>query len=485
MKRFFIPVGMLTLLLWLLFPRLVPAQCYLLKWTEADLPENLYTEFAWNIYSKPDSTRIQYEVIEGAHGIVVDVYTYPEAATAQAAWTQMKSAALDHGFEWELIQDATGYLELGAWVNDFSGYYYRLDILSYYRDCVIHLLTRDCQVGGYFGTCHGDAYMPHSQIRATHLQVLDDVKALIDRKCGETGEVILELTYPAGVSPKVFMKGWVFGARCTADGEDLSDQVRWSGTAVFSPDQGSRSHPAFKVLGSNTIELSVEIGEKEYKKEYSVSTVRPEAYAKVGDIVLSPTIIGGATTRVCTPILTGSSTVTVLGLPAARVGDTGIFPGDLDGSFEIATGDPEVLIDGRAAARILTDTTTGTYGEGTIAGGSGLFDSESGQLRLPSVEIVESYMDPPPFLEPLLQIPEEKSLFSVEFQISGTDPITFTVNSAEGWYGKADPATFNLLTNRLYIPFLYLDAPGGFYWAEFLLIDRDPMRFELTGFGEN
>ncbi len=66
------------------------------------------------------------------------------------------------------------------------------------------------------------------------------------------------LTYPVGSSPKVFNKGWVFGASFSiTDDEgnevDLSDKVEWSGTATFNPAKGKTSHPSFNIIGSNKI----------------------------------------------------------------------------------------------------------------------------------------------------------------------------------------------------------------------------------------
>jgi hypothetical protein len=93
---------------------------------------------------------------------------------------------------------------------------------------------------------------------------------------------MLKLTYPAGRSPLVFTHGWVFGASCTANGKDISDNVKWSRTGSFSPDTGNRSRPIFAGEGLNTITLSVDVNGKPYTKSFTVSATSPVGYAYVG-----------------------------------------------------------------------------------------------------------------------------------------------------------------------------------------------------------
>jgi len=190
--------------------------------------------------------------------------------------------------------------------------------------------------------------------------------------------VNLELTYPAGVSPKVFTTGWVFGARClinpgTVDEKDISDQVKWTGDAVFYPSTGSISRPVFKKTGVNNIILRVTHGQQTTQKQYAVTTVSPLGYARVGDIAhcsadahgcpRCPHVVEG-------PIINGSPDVFLNGLPAARAGDKGIHTATCCGpnTFEIITGDPEVLINGKPAARI-GDKTKHCGGSGEITSG--------------------------------------------------------------------------------------------------------------------
>ena len=182
---------------------------------------------------------------------------------------------------------------------------------------------------------------------------------------------LISLIYPAGRSPLVFTTGWLFGASCTLDGKDYSDQVQWSGSGSFSPDTGTRSRPSFSAEGANTITLSVKIGDKDYSHTYNVNAVSPAGYACVGMLAKCPADGHGAPMDPITvvgPITTGSSHVLINGKPAARVGDVGVHAAcSGPNTFEIVGGDENVLIDGRAAARI-GSVTRHCGGMGTIIG---------------------------------------------------------------------------------------------------------------------
>ncbi len=196
--------------------------------------------------------------------------------------------------------------------------------------------------------------------------------------CSEVGsapdgdaDVTLELTYPAGKSPKVFTEGWVFGATCkvTKDGktEDRSSKVAWSGTGTFTPAVGAESRPAFKAPGANRITLTVNVGGKDVAKSWNVVAVSSKAmddegttFAKLGDLAHCPNCAHGCNAcphDVKGPIISGSPTVTIDGLPAARKGDKGIHSACCgSNTFEITGGDPTVLIDGKPAARVGDET---------------------------------------------------------------------------------------------------------------------------------
>ena len=76
--------------------------------------------------------------------------------------------------------------------------------------------------------------------------------------------------------------------------------------------------------------------------------------ARVGDMHTCPLVTGiPPVPHVGGPILTGSPTVLIGGMPAARVGDTASCVGAVD---VIVTGATTVLINGRPAAR-MGDTT--------------------------------------------------------------------------------------------------------------------------------
>lgn len=194
----------------------------------------------------------------------------------------------------------------------------------------------------------------------------------------------LQLTYPAGESPKVFDNGWVFGARAilrpgTSKEKNISRKIRWSGTGKFQPKKGPESRPQFNKIGGNKIRLRVKHGGRFRTKVYRVKTVDSARYASVGSLVQgicnhpceSTTFFTSGTT------IEGSPNVTAGGTPAARDGDTGVH-GACCGSntFYVDGGDPEVLINGKPAARI---------GERTVhCGGAGIGEIKSAQYETPT-----------------------------------------------------------------------------------------------------
>jgi uncharacterized Zn-binding protein involved in type VI secretion len=188
----------------------------------------------------------------------------------------------------------------------------------------------------------------------------------------------LELTYPAGKSPLVFTRGWLFGAKATlVKGEeeiDVTENVEWSGTGAFEPNYGSRSRPAFFSDGPNTIKLKCEADGLIKIQKYKVNAKDPGLYAHVGSMAQVPADSHGcpACPHTCTgPITSGSPTVLVNGLPAARVGDVGTHAACCGpNTFEIANGDNRVLIDGKPAAWIGSQTNhCGGTGK-VVSGGS-------------------------------------------------------------------------------------------------------------------
>ncbi len=184
-----------------------------------------------------------------------------------------------------------------------------------------------------------------------------------------------ELTFPAGKSPKVFNKGWIFGAKFSITDEsgneiDLSDKVQWSGTAAFRPATGKSSHPLFNIVGGNKIILTVPYEGKTYKGEYDITTVDVGNYAYQGCKAYCPADAHGGISDplpVVGPIIEGSPLILINGHPAARVGDMGVHAVCSGAnSFTISTGDYDVLIDGRPAARFGYSQTIHCGGRGEI-----------------------------------------------------------------------------------------------------------------------
>jgi uncharacterized Zn-binding protein involved in type VI secretion len=223
----------------------------------------------------------------------------------------------------------------------------------------------------------GCIYAPDGDILSAFLAWLNDYKKNgqdSEDGDGDTGPVLLRLTYPAGRSPNVFTTGWIFGASCTADGKDYSDQVKWSGSGSFSPSTGTRSRPSFNSEGSNSITLTVTIAGKDTTKTFRLNAVSPAGYACVGMYALCPSDTHGCLScphTVSGPITTGSSHVLVNGRPAARVGDRGTHAACCGpNTFEIVGGDSSVIIDGKPAAK-LGSSTRHCGGMGHIVGGGG------------------------------------------------------------------------------------------------------------------
>ncbi len=179
------------------------------------------------------------------------------------------------------------------------------------------------------------------------------------------GELVPELLFLLGNSPKVFDKGWLFGASFKITGKDneevdLTDKIEWSGTASFEPDKGASSRPVFNTIGENKIILTAEYEGKKYSKEYKVQTVSSNLYARVGSKAMCPGDSHGtpADPLVCVgPVITGNGNVLIDGMPAACEGDRGVHAAcGGPNNFVIVDGDPEVLINGKKAAKLGTLT---------------------------------------------------------------------------------------------------------------------------------
>ena len=193
-----------------------------------------------------------------------------------------------------------------------------------------------------------------------------------DDEDDKSESVVLELTYPVGHSPMVFQYGWLFGARCivgagTPEERDVSDSVRWSGSATFSPEVGRRSRPAFKdasgsdhEMGSGEtliarITLTVDVDGKTTSKTFPVGVISPRGYARLSDTSRVDADAHGCPACPHTavgPIIAASGTSVLLaGKPVVTVGDNGIHAACCGpNTFVIKTGDARVLINGKPAA---------------------------------------------------------------------------------------------------------------------------------------
>lgn len=183
-----------------------------------------------------------------------------------------------------------------------------------------------------------------------------------------------ELVFPLGASPKIFNTGWTLGARFIFEDEkgnkiDLSNQVQWSGTAVFTPATGKEVHPVFNGTGKNTVVLTVLYNNKKYQASYSADVVNALDYARVGSLAHCPADVHGCTAcphTVTGTVIQGNPKVLIAGKPAATVGCAGTHASCCGpNTFTITAGDPQVLIDGKPVAK-LGSITKHCGGWGTI-----------------------------------------------------------------------------------------------------------------------
>lgn len=204
------------------------------------------------------------------------------------------------------------------------------------------------------------------------------------------GELVPELLFPLGSSPKVFDKGWLFGASfkiTSKDNEeiDLTDKIEWSGTASFEPDKGASSRPVFNNIGENKIILTAEYEGKKYSKEYKVTTVSSSLYAHIGSMAFCPADADGCPGcphPVTGPVITGNGNVLIDGMPVACEGDRGVHSGCCGGNnFVITDGDPDVLINGKKAAKI-GSTTQHCGGNGHIVSTGGGVNTRDSYMAL-------------------------------------------------------------------------------------------------------
>ena len=179
-------------------------------------------------------------------------------------------------------------------------------------------------------------------------------------------ELVPELLFPLGKSPKVFDKGWLFGASFKITGKDnkeidLRDEIEWSGTGNFEPGKGSSCRPAFNSVGENKIILTAEYEGKKYSKEYKVTTVDASLYARVGSYAKCPADAHGCAAdpfTVMGPVMTGNANVLINGLPVACEGDRGRHAACAGpNTFVITGGDDEVLLNGKRVAKLGSQTT--------------------------------------------------------------------------------------------------------------------------------
>lgn len=121
------------------------------------------------------------------------------------------------------------------------------------------------------------------------------------------------------------------------------------------------------------------------QKEFKVEAVSPANYAYVGCLATCDADAHGCIAcphKVVGLIVSGSPNVFVNGKPAARVGDRGVHMACCrEGEFEIISGDGDVRINGRAAAKKDVSKTRHCGGTGRIIMGAHRVRSRSAWSR--------------------------------------------------------------------------------------------------------
>lgn len=179
--------------------------------------------------------------------------------------------------------------------------------------------------------------------------------------------VSLYLDQVAGVSPMVFTEGWVFGAKGilnkgSENETDISESIKWSGSGTFTPSTGATTRPVFEKEGLNEITMTYEYQGITYSETFKVYAVIPDDYANTEDPAIAEADSHGcpACPHACLGYCTTfSPTVKVRGFPAVRKGDVGnhtLLACCGPNTFEIVEGDPNVLVDGKPSAKILSKT---------------------------------------------------------------------------------------------------------------------------------
>jgi uncharacterized Zn-binding protein involved in type VI secretion len=178
-------------------------------------------------------------------------------------------------------------------------------------------------------------------------------------------EPVLKIESYFGPTTAYLTRDWIF----KVTGAPRGGTLVWSGTGKFQVQLPDTVKATFRAAGSNTISVTCTLDGRTYSASLDLIAKDADKYARVGGKARCHSDAHGCPAcphDVLGPIISGSPTYLLDGLPIARVGDRGTHAACCGpNTFVIATGDNEVLVDGKAAARI-GDATTHCGGQGTI-----------------------------------------------------------------------------------------------------------------------
>lgn len=178
-------------------------------------------------------------------------------------------------------------------------------------------------------------------------------------------KVVLKIESFFGPTVAYLTRDWIFKVVGAPAGATLV----WSGTGQFQVQQPGTVKATFNAPGKNTISVTCTLGGRTYSASLDLVAKDADKYARLGGKAHCPADAHGCPAcphPVTGPIISGSPTFNLDGLPIARVGDRGVHAACCGPCiFVITGGDDEVLVDGKAAARI-GDVTTHCGGRGMI-----------------------------------------------------------------------------------------------------------------------
>jgi len=177
-------------------------------------------------------------------------------------------------------------------------------------------------------------------------------------------DTVLKIESYFGPTTAYLTRDWIFKVTGAPQGAVLV----WSGTGTFQTHIPGAVKATFRAAGKNTISVSCTLAGVTQSASLELVAKDADNYARVGGTARALCAHGcpACPHPVVGPIISGSSTYMLDGRPIACVGGRGTHVACCGpNTFVISTGDGEVLIDGKAAARI-GDVTTHCGGKGTI-----------------------------------------------------------------------------------------------------------------------